>query len=61
MNSRIIEVLEISQPQSTILREGAMYYERIHTHELIKELNKSLNLDLCLCNYNKVSSGHIKK
>jgi len=41
MENKIIEIVEISQPQSTIIREGGLR-DTIFTYELVKELNKQL-------------------
>ena len=41
MENKIIEIVEISQPQSTIIREGG-FRDTIFTYELVKELNRQL-------------------
>lgn len=57
MKERIIEIVEIGQPQSLIQRENAPITELIKTDMLIEELNEQLRLhnvvgqseQLCQC------------
>lgn len=42
MKGRIIEIVELGQPQSLIQRENAPITELIETNLLIKELNEQL-------------------
>jgi hypothetical protein len=44
MKDRIIEIVELGQPQSLIQRENAPITEIIKTDLLIKELNEQLQL-----------------
>lgn len=44
MKDRIIEIVELGQPQSLIQRENASITELIKTELLIKELNEQLRL-----------------
>lgn len=44
MKDRIIEIVELGQPQSLIQRENAPITELIKTDLLIEELNKQLRL-----------------
>jgi len=57
MGNRIIEIVELGEPQSIIQREGEPITELIHTHILIEELNEQLllynvvgqSVQLCQC------------
>ena len=44
MKDRIIEIVELGQPQSLIQRENAHITELIKTDSLIEELNEQLRL-----------------
>ena len=43
MENKIIEIVEISQPQSKIIREGGLA-DTIFTYEMVKELNRQLKV-----------------
>jgi hypothetical protein len=65
MKDRIIEIIELGQPQSLIQRENAHITELIKTDLLIEELNEQLLLYnvvgrseqlVCSCGYKKVKT-----
>lgn len=51
MKERIIEIVEIGQPQSLIQRENAPITELIKTDILIEELNEQLRIYNVMCEF----------